>query len=62
VAQDAGVSSEGSSFRGVSLLSILPSRETVDEVMGKAVATGGGIVKEAAAGQYGEYSVLRLLQ
>jgi uncharacterized protein len=31
-----------------------PSREAVAEVVGKAVAAGGGIVKEAAAGQWGE--------
>jgi catechol 2,3-dioxygenase-like lactoylglutathione lyase family enzyme len=54
-AQDAGVSSEGSGFRGVSFHFIVPSRETVDEVMGKAVAAGGNIVKEAAAAQWGGY-------
>jgi uncharacterized protein len=53
-AQDAGVSSEGSGFRGVSFLYIVPSREAVDEVMGTAEATGGSVVK-AAAGQWGEY-------
>jgi uncharacterized protein len=55
-AQDAGVSSAGSGHRGVSLLSNVPSREAVAEVVGKAVAAGGGIVKEAAAGQFGEQS------
>jgi catechol 2,3-dioxygenase-like lactoylglutathione lyase family enzyme len=35
-AQDAGVSSEGSGFRGVSFHYIVPSREAVDEVMGNA--------------------------
>ena len=43
-AQDAGVSSEGSGFRGVSFHYIVPSSEAVDEVIGKAVAAGGGVV------------------
>lgn len=56
-AQDAGVSSEGSGFRGVSFHYIVSSREAVDEVMGNAVAAGGSIVKAAAAarGGYGGY-------
>jgi catechol 2,3-dioxygenase-like lactoylglutathione lyase family enzyme len=54
-AQDAGVSSEGSGFRGVSLHYIVPSNEAVDEVMAKAVAAGGGVVKEATAVQWGYY-------
>ena len=54
-AQDAGVSPEGSGFRGVSFHFVVPSREAVDEVMGKAVAAGGGVVKEAAAAQWGGY-------
>ena len=54
-AQDAGVSSEGSGFRGVSFHFVVPSREAVDEVMGKAVAAGGGVVKEAAATPWGYF-------
>ena len=54
-AQDAGVSSEGSGFRGVSFHFIVPSSAAVDEVMAKAVAAGGGVVKEAAAAQWGGY-------
>ena len=52
-AQDAGVSSEGSGFRGVSFHYIVPSKEAVDEVMSQAVAAGGGVVKEAAAAPWG---------
>jgi predicted enzyme related to lactoylglutathione lyase len=52
-AQDAGVSSEGSGFRGVSFHNIVSSSDDVDEVMGKALAAGGGVVKEAAASKYG---------
>ena len=54
-AQDAGVSSEGSGFRGVSFHYIVPSRESVDEVMATAVAAGGGVVREAAASPYGYF-------
>jgi uncharacterized protein len=54
-AQDAGVSVEGSGFRGVSFHYIVPSRAAVDEVMGKAVAAGGSVVKAAAAAQWSGY-------
>jgi catechol 2,3-dioxygenase-like lactoylglutathione lyase family enzyme len=54
-AGDAGVSSEGSGFRGVSFHFIVASSEAVDEVMAKAVAAGGSAVKEAAASQWGGY-------
>jgi catechol 2,3-dioxygenase-like lactoylglutathione lyase family enzyme len=54
-AQDAGVSSEGSGFRGFSFHFIVPSRDAVDEVMGNAVAAGGGVVKEATANQWGYF-------
>ena len=54
-AQDAGVSSKGSGFRGVSFHYIVSSSEAVDEVMGNAVAAGGGVVKEAAASRWGGY-------
>ena len=54
-AQDAGVSSEGSGFRGFSFHYIVPSRDAVDEVMGKAVAAGGSVVKAATAAQWGGY-------
>ena len=54
-AQDAGVSSQGSGFRGVSFHYIVSSREAVDEVMATAVAAGGGGVREAAASPYGYF-------
>jgi uncharacterized protein len=54
-AKDAGVSPEGSGFRGVSFHYIVPSREEVDEVMGKAVTAGGGVVKQAAASPWGYF-------
>src|SRR5437016_5717004 len=54
-AQDAGVSSEGSGFRGVSFHHIVSSNEAVDEVMGKALAAGADVVKEAGAAQWGYF-------
>jgi catechol 2,3-dioxygenase-like lactoylglutathione lyase family enzyme len=54
-AQDAGVSSEGSGFRGVSFHYIVSSSEAVDEVMGNAAAAGAGVVKEATASQWGYF-------
>ncbi|HEX5548719.1 MAG TPA: VOC family protein [Ktedonobacterales bacterium] len=54
-AQDAGVSSEGSGFRGVSFHYIVASPEEVDDVMSKAVAAGGGVVRAAAAVQWGYF-------
>jgi catechol 2,3-dioxygenase-like lactoylglutathione lyase family enzyme len=54
-AQDAGVSAEGSGFRGVSFHYIADSTEAVDEVMQAAEAAGGTIVKAAAAAQWGGY-------
>lgn len=54
-AQDAGVSSEGSGFRGVSFHHIVSSNEAVDEVMAKAVAAGGTVVKEATGAQWGYF-------
>jgi len=54
-AQDAGVSSEGSGFGGVSFHYIVASSEAVDEVMSKAVAAGAGVVKEAAGTQWGYF-------
>jgi uncharacterized protein len=54
-AQDAGVSPEGSGFRGASFHHIVASRNEVDELMEKAVAAGGSVVKAAAAAQWGGY-------
>jgi uncharacterized protein len=54
-AQDAGVSAEGSGFRGVSFHYIVPSNEAVDEVMSQAMAAGGAVVKEAGGAQWGYF-------
>ena len=54
-AQDAGVSAEGSGFRGVSFHFITDSRDTVNDVMQAAETAGGTVVKAAAAAQWGGY-------
>jgi len=54
-AADAGVSAEGSGFRGVSFHHIVSSREEVDDVMGKAEAAGAGVVRAAAEVQWGYF-------
>lgn len=54
-AQDAGVSAEGSGFRGVSFHYIVSSAEAVDEFMTRAVAAGGRVVKEATSSQWGRF-------
>lgn len=54
-AQDAGVSAQGSGFRGVSFHYIVPSSAEVDEVMSRAVAAGGSVVKAAASAPWGGY-------
>src|SRR5262252_6575966 len=40
-AKDAGVSAEGSGFRGVSFHYIVTSKDEVDQVVGAAAAAGG---------------------
>ncbi|MFF4237790.1 VOC family protein [Actinomadura geliboluensis] len=54
-AEDAGVPSEGSGFRGASFHLNPDSRDAVDETIRKAVAAGGSVVREAAAAQWGGY-------
>jgi len=54
-AKDAGVSSEGSGFRGVSFHHIVDSNDAVDGVMADAVNAGAEVVKEAAATKWGYF-------
>jgi uncharacterized protein len=54
-AKDAGVSSEGSGFRGVSFHYIVQSNDAVDDVMASAVAAGGSVVKDPSGAQWGGY-------
>jgi catechol 2,3-dioxygenase-like lactoylglutathione lyase family enzyme len=55
-AADAGVSPEGSGFRGVSFHYIVPERDEVDAVIARALAAGATAVRPAAAAQWGGYS------
>ncbi|MFC0107540.1 VOC family protein [Kibdelosporangium aridum] len=54
-AQDAGVSPEGSGFRGVSFHYITDTREEVDETLRTAEAAGAKVVKAAQAVEWGGY-------
>ncbi|MFB4303644.1 VOC family protein [Actinomadura sp. NTSP31] len=54
-AKDAGVSPEGSGFRGASFHLNPDSREAVDETMRKAVEAGGSVVRKAAPARWGGY-------
>jgi uncharacterized protein len=54
-AQDAGVSPEGSGFRGCSFHFIADSTEAVDQVMRAAVSAGATATKEAAEAEWGGY-------
>jgi len=55
-AQDAGVSSEGSGFRGSSFHFIADSREAVDEMFAKAEAAGATAVRKPQSEEWGGYS------
>ncbi|MCO5975044.1 VOC family protein [Actinoallomurus soli] len=54
-AQDAGVSAEGSGFRGVSFHYGTETRAEVDEVISKAEAAGGSVVRKPESAQWGGY-------
>ncbi|HEY8325213.1 MAG: VOC family protein [Ktedonobacterales bacterium] len=54
-AADAGVSAEGSGFRGVSFHYTVATSAEVDEVMGKAVTAGAEVVKPAAKTGWGYF-------
>ncbi|MBL7259541.1 VOC family protein [Actinoplanes sp. LDG1-01] len=54
-AQEAGVPSEGSGFRAVSFHHLVQTRDEVDDVLLRAAAAGGTIVKPAEAAQWGGY-------
>ena len=54
-AADAGVSPKVNGFTGISFHYIVDDHHTVDQTIKQAVAAGGSIVKEAAAGEWGGY-------
>ena len=55
-AADAGVSADGSGFRGVSLAYNVASQERVDEVLVEAASAGATIVQPARTTDWGGYS------
>lgn len=56
LAEDAGVSAEGSGFRGIALAYNVAQREQADEIIAQAVAAGGKLVKPAQDAFWGGYS------
>ena len=56
LAEDAGVSSDGSGFRGVALAHNVASEADVDRVLEEAVAAGAKLVKPAEKVFWGGYS------
>jgi catechol 2,3-dioxygenase-like lactoylglutathione lyase family enzyme len=55
LADDAGVSSDGVGFRGVTLAQNVRSKERVDEVLIEAARAGGKVVKPARSTSWGGY-------
>ena len=56
LAEDAGISAEGSGFGGIVLAHNVASRELVDAVLAEAAAAGGTILKPAQDAFWGGYS------
>jgi catechol 2,3-dioxygenase-like lactoylglutathione lyase family enzyme len=54
-AQEAGVSPEGSGFRGVSFHFITDSSEVVNDVIAKAEVAGGNVIRKPEKAQWGGY-------
>ncbi len=55
LAQDAGVSAEGSGFRGVTISHNVHSEKQVDQVMQHAIEAGASLVKKAQPTSWGGY-------
>ena len=54
-AKDAGVSPEGAGFRGVSFHVVTDDRAGVDELITRAEAAGGRVVRKPQGAQWGGY-------
>jgi catechol 2,3-dioxygenase-like lactoylglutathione lyase family enzyme len=54
-AQDAGVSSEGSGFAGVSFHYFVDTNDAVDDVIQSAAEAGGSVVRSASGSEWGGY-------
>ncbi len=56
LAKDAGVSEDGTGFRGFTLSHTVFSNEQVDQLLAQAASAGGKIAKPAQAASWGGYS------
>jgi catechol 2,3-dioxygenase-like lactoylglutathione lyase family enzyme len=56
LAEDAGISAEGSGFRGITLAHNLASKPEVDRVMAEALAAGAQLIKQPQDVFWGGYS------
>jgi uncharacterized protein len=56
LAEDAGISPDGSGFGGFALAHNVSTESEVDEVLGLAIAAGGTLVKQAGKVFWGGYS------
>jgi catechol 2,3-dioxygenase-like lactoylglutathione lyase family enzyme len=54
-ARDAGVSAEGSGFRGFSMHHIVATRDEVDRAIDQAAAAGGTVVQPASGTGWGYF-------
>lgn len=55
LARDAGVTADGSGFRGITFSYIVPSAQRVDAVLAEAERAGGKIAKPAQHAAWGGY-------
>lgn len=56
LAEDAGVPSDGSGFRGISIAHNVPSESEVDQLLEQAVSAGAELIKPAQKVFWGGYS------
>jgi len=55
LAEDAGVATEGSGFRGITFSCVVPSKERVEAVLAEAERAGGKIAKPGQGAAWGRY-------
>jgi len=56
LAEDIGISPEGSGFCGITLAHNVPNRDAVDRIIEQAVAAGGSLLKSPCEAEWGGYS------
>ncbi len=56
LAEDAMTDAKGTGFRGITLAHVLSSKEEVDEIIARAVKSGGTLIKPAQDVFWGGYS------